>query len=117
MDRENVRCPHCGESYYKELYSTRTSVYYHPIYKDGININPDRNTTTTNYYCLNCGKDFSYSNWITVSFGEYYEDRNNIFNQTRYMDVSYIANNKMLFRTRKSLFWNLFCLVILENKI
>ena len=36
--------------------------------------------------------------------GEYYEDRNNIFNQTRYMDVSYIANNKMLFRTRKSLF-------------
>ena len=36
--------------------------------------------------------------------GEHYEDRNNIFNQTRYMDVSYIANNKMLFRTRKSLF-------------
>ena len=62
LDRENVRCPHCGESYYEELYSTRTSVYYPPIYKDSININPDRNTTTTNYYCLNCGKDFSYSN-------------------------------------------------------
>lgn len=61
LDRENVRCPHCGESYYNELYSTRTSVYYPPIYKDGVNINPDRNTTTTNCHCLNCGKDFSYS--------------------------------------------------------
>ena len=36
--------------------------------------------------------------------GEHYEDRNNIFNQAKYMDVSYITNNKMLFRTRKSLF-------------
>ena len=61
LDRENVRCPHCGESYYKELYSTRTSVYYPPIYKDGVNINPDKNTTTTNCVCLNCGKEFTYS--------------------------------------------------------
>ena len=61
LDRENVRCPHCGESYYNELYSTRTSAYYPPIYKDGVNINHDRNTTTTNCHCLNCGKDFSYS--------------------------------------------------------
>ena len=36
--------------------------------------------------------------------GEGYEDRNNIFNQARYMDVSYITNNKMLFRTKNSLF-------------
>ena len=60
LDRENVRCPHCGESYYEELYSTHTSVYYPPIYKDGVNINSDRNTTITNCHCLNCGKDFSY---------------------------------------------------------
>jgi hypothetical protein len=53
-------CPHCGESYYQELYSTTTAVYYPPIYKDGVNINPDRNTKTTHCRCLNCDKDFSY---------------------------------------------------------
>lgn len=55
-----IICPYCGESYYEELYSTRTMVYYPPIYKNGVNINPDRNTTTTNCRCLNCGKNFSY---------------------------------------------------------
>lgn len=55
-----ITCPHCGESYYQENYSTRTAVYYPPIYKNGVNINPDQNTTTTCCHCLNCGKDFSY---------------------------------------------------------
>lgn len=54
----NIQCPHCGESYYTELYSTSTSVYYPPIYKDGANINPDRNHTTTYCRCLNCNKEF-----------------------------------------------------------
>lgn len=53
-------CPHCGESYYMENYSIRTAAYYPPIYKDGVNINPDRNTTTTYCTCMNCGKEFSY---------------------------------------------------------
>lgn len=56
----NVNCPHCGESYYRENYSTTTAVYYPPIYKDGVNINPDRNTTTTHCTCMNCGKNFSF---------------------------------------------------------
>lgn len=56
----SARCPHCGESYYQELYSESTCVYYPPIYKNGVNINPDRNTTTTYCHCLNCDKDFSY---------------------------------------------------------
>ena len=55
------RCPHCGESYYKENYSTSTCVYYPPIYKDGININPDRNVNTTYCTCMNCGKEFSFT--------------------------------------------------------
>jgi len=55
-----VCCPHCGESYYMENYSTCTAAYYPPIYKDGVNINPDRNTTTTYCTCMNCGKEFSY---------------------------------------------------------
>lgn len=57
---EPVRCPHCGESYYQENYTTITAVYYPPIYKDGVNINPDRNQSTTYCTCLNCGKNFTY---------------------------------------------------------
>ena len=59
--RINPLCPHCGESYYRENYSMTTCVYYPPIYKDGVNINPDRNKTTTYCTCMNCGKDFSFS--------------------------------------------------------
>jgi hypothetical protein len=54
-----TRCPHCGESYYRENYMTSTCVYYPPIYKDGVNINPDRNAHTAHCTCMNCGKDFS----------------------------------------------------------
>lgn len=55
----DVKCPHCGESYYTVMYSNSTCVYYPPIYKDGVNINPDRNTTTQHCQCLNCGKEFT----------------------------------------------------------
>ena len=54
----NTKCPHCGESYYTEMYSTSTAVYCPPIYKDGVNINPDTNTSTTHCKCLNCHKEF-----------------------------------------------------------
>lgn len=55
-----IRCPHCGESYYMENGGERTAMYFPPIYKDGVNINQDRNTTTTHCTCMNCGKSFSY---------------------------------------------------------
>ena len=51
-------CPKCGESYYMENGGISTCVYYPPIYKDGVNINPDRNKITTHCKCLNCGKEF-----------------------------------------------------------
>ena len=54
-------CPHCGDSQYMENYSTRTAVYYPPIYKDGVNINPDRNTTSVNCTCMNCNKEFCFT--------------------------------------------------------
>ena len=57
----NVKCPHCNESYYMENYSVSTAMYYPPIYKDGVNINPDRNKTTTHCTCMNCGKEFSFT--------------------------------------------------------
>lgn len=57
-----IKCPYCGESYYRENYSTYTAVYYPPVWKNGVNINPDRNTTAIHCTCINCGKDFAYSN-------------------------------------------------------
>lgn len=56
----NKQCPYCGKSYYMENYTTTTAVYYPPVYKDGVNINPDRNQSVTNCTCLNCGKNFTY---------------------------------------------------------
>jgi len=56
----NHLCPHCGESYYMENGSMCTAMYFPPIYKDGVNINPDKNITTTHCTCMACGKDFTY---------------------------------------------------------
>lgn len=53
-----IKCPYCGESYFMEKYSTSTAVYYPPIWKDGVNVNPDRNSVTTYCQCMACGKEF-----------------------------------------------------------
>lgn len=58
--KTNYRCPYCNESYYMEKSNECTAVYCPPIYKDGVNINPDRNKITTHCTCMNCGKDFSF---------------------------------------------------------
>ena len=55
----NVKCPHCGDSYYMEGPNITTCVYYPPIWKDGVNVNPDRNKTTTHCTCMSCGKEFT----------------------------------------------------------
>ena len=54
-------CPNCGARHFSEGVSTTTCVYYQPIWKDGVNINPDRNKTTTSYTCLECGHTWSVS--------------------------------------------------------
>ena len=54
----DTKCPHCGESFYTEMSSTTTLVGYSPIWKDGVNINPDRNKSTTHCRCLKCNKEF-----------------------------------------------------------
>lgn len=56
------QCPYCGESYYAENYSTTTAMYWAPIYRNGVLINENPNTTTTYCTCCNCGKSFSYTN-------------------------------------------------------
>lgn len=53
-----IKCPNCGASHYSEGPSSTTAVYYMPIYKNGVNVNPDRNTTTTEAHCYECGCDF-----------------------------------------------------------
>ena len=55
LDIATRKCPRCGASHYSVGPSSMTCVYYPPVYKDGININPDRNTCTTQYECCNCG--------------------------------------------------------------
>ena len=52
------KCPYCNESYYKEGVTTTTLLYYLPVYKEGIDINPNRNKSTTTCHCLNCDKEF-----------------------------------------------------------
>lgn len=37
--------------------ATTTAMYFAPVYdKEGNNLNPDRNTTTVSYQCIECGK-------------------------------------------------------------
>lgn len=51
----DIKCPKCGASYFEVGPSVSTCVYYPPIIKDGVNINPDRNKLTTSYTCCECG--------------------------------------------------------------
>lgn len=49
----------------QKSFSTTTMVYYPPIYDGhGNNLNPDRNTTTTEMKCWACGKE-----WVERSGG------------------------------------------------
>ena len=56
----SAKCPHCGESNYMENHTMITAMHFPPIYQNGVNINPDRNISTTYCTCMNCGKDFSF---------------------------------------------------------
>lgn len=55
----NATCPKCGKSHYSTGPSFTTSLYYPPIYKDGININPNQNKSTITMHCMECG-----NNWV-----------------------------------------------------
>jgi len=56
----NWICPNCGKSDYTGGdVGMKTLMYFEPHYIDGVNVNPDRNTTTYVVHCCNCDKDFS----------------------------------------------------------
>ena len=49
-------------------HSTRTLIGYKPLYdKEGVNLNPDRNITTTKVYCTVCKKMYI----VKEQLGEY----------------------------------------------
>lgn len=54
------RCPHCKKPTRRTGGSGETTLaYYAPIYdENGKNTNPNRNTSTNNWQCLDCGKAY-----------------------------------------------------------
>ena len=62
----NITCPNCGASHYIEHFSHCTAVYYPPVYKDGVNTNPDGNVTTTYCTCYECNHNFK----VEFQYGE-----------------------------------------------
>jgi len=64
------QCPHCEKPTTripKDSYTT--CMYYPPVYdENGNNTNPDRNTTTTDYSCLDCQNEYTVSRNIDGSF-------------------------------------------------
>ena len=54
------QCPHCEKPTKRTGGGgTVTAAYYQPIYDEkGDNINPDRNTRTSNWHCNECGNDY-----------------------------------------------------------
>jgi rRNA maturation protein Nop10 len=58
----NEKCPKCGKSHYTTGATFSTLMYFPPEWKDGVNINPDRNTHTTEAHCCECGE-----NWTIIN--------------------------------------------------
>jgi DNA-directed RNA polymerase subunit RPC12/RpoP len=65
-----IRCPHCGESYYAENYSVTTALAWTPVFKNGMLINENPNTTVPDRTCGACGKPFSYSSQSTAKYNK-----------------------------------------------
>lgn len=55
-----LKCPKCNSTGpLSQGASMTTTVYYQPVWENGVNINPDGNTTTTEFICEKCGCKFS----------------------------------------------------------
>jgi hypothetical protein len=52
---DDIECPKCHKKHFTVGESICTLVYHQPVYKDGVNINPNHNTCTTTYTCCECG--------------------------------------------------------------
>lgn len=52
---DDIMCPKCHKKHFTIGSTYTTLVHYTPIYKDGVNINPGHNKSTTQYTCCECG--------------------------------------------------------------
>lgn len=63
---KKLTCDCDGDCLIEQGYTMSTMAYYPPVYnKDGVNINPDRNSHATNYSCRTCNR-----RWNCVIQGE-----------------------------------------------
>lgn len=67
---KNVKCPHCGESYFTILYETCTAVHCPLTIKDGKVIGDIKNKDNINIHtmhcrCEVCKKEFEFSGSIS----------------------------------------------------
>lgn len=53
------KCSECDGVAFRKGLSSTTAAYYPPIYVNGINTNPDRNKTTTEWECMACNHVFT----------------------------------------------------------
>lgn len=62
---------------FSQGFSTTTAAYYKPIFdKDGNNVNPDGNTTTTEIFCSICGKSWmAYTRYGKTEYVEIRSDK------------------------------------------
>ena len=54
----DIKCPYCGKSHFRVGGSITTAMYCPTIIKDGKVVSVDGNTSTTEFYCLECEKTF-----------------------------------------------------------
>lgn len=52
---DDIVCPKCHKKHFTVGSTYTTLVHCVPIYKDGVNINPNVNESTTQYTCCECG--------------------------------------------------------------
>ena len=79
LDPKDWKCPSCGENHFTEGGKFSTLLHYTPMYKDGVNVNPDRNTITLSRNCCNCGDTFriagnAYSGWSVSKVDDWVPD-------------------------------------------
>ena len=56
------KCPNCGKCDHSGCdMGFTTAMYFPPHYVDGINVNPDRNSTSGTIHCHACDKRYSFT--------------------------------------------------------
>lgn len=90
------QCPYCNTGTLRDKvgYGMKTLAYYEPKYdKNGININPDRNLFSQEYYCHSC-QDYYFIKGNDVDGYNYYGSNND--KKARAKHEAYLKSDKHL---------------------